>query len=256
MTIALIFACVMNIGSYWFSDKIVIKMTRAKEVSRTEAPRYHEMVDRMCQRAQLPKPKLYVLPDHNLNAFATGRNPANAAVAVTQGLLEHLSEGEVSGVIGHELAHIKNRDTLISAIAATLAGAISMLANMAQWAMIFGSGRSNDGERNPFAGLIMIIIAPIAAMLIQMAISRSREYKADQIGAQIHGNPLDLANALRKLKTHGQRIQTTDVQPATAHMYIINPLRGRSMANLFSTHPNTEERIRRLEEQAKNPAKA
>jgi heat shock protein HtpX len=245
MTIALMFALAMNAFSYWFSDKIVLKMYRAQEVSETEAPELYAMVRRLAQRAGIPMPRVYIINEHQPNAFATGRNPNHAAVAVTTGIMQMLSQEELEGVIGHELAHIKHRDILISTIAATIAGAISYLAQMAQWALIFGS-RDDEEEGNPLAALVMMIIGPIAAMLIQMAISRSREYAADAGGAKIAGNPRYLASALRKLYTASQRIPL-HAQPATAHMFIVNPLSGEGIAKLFSTHPPMEERIARLE---------
>lgn len=245
MIYAFLFACLINMGSYWFSDKIVLRMYKAKEVDEANAPELYSMVRELAAGAALPMPKVYIIPSETPNAFATGRNPEHAAVAVTESIMSLLSREELKGVIGHELSHVKNRDILIATIAATVAGAISMLAQMAQWAMIFG-GRSDDEERgNPIAGIIMIILAPIAAMIIQMAISRSREYGADQGGAKLSGNPEYLANALRKLEKGCTNIPM-NANPSTAHMFIVNPLRGGSIATLFSTHPPTEERIRRL----------
>lgn len=244
MIMAFIIACVMNFGSYWFSDKIVLALYGAKEVKEADAPQLYSIVRNLARRASLPMPKVYIIPKPYPNAFATGRNPNHSAVAVTQGIMNLLSTDELSGVIGHELAHIKNRDILISTIAATFAGAITMLANMAQWALIFG-GRGNDEERgSAFATLAMIIIAPIAATLIQLAISRSREYMADKEGAKIHGNPRDLASALRRL--HEGQPAHAEANPATAHMFIVNPLRGAGVLALFSTHPPVDERIKRL----------
>jgi len=244
--IAFMFAIVMNFGTYWFSDKIVLSMYRAKEVTEAQAPELHGIVRNLATRAGIPMPKVYIIPTKNPNAFATGRNPKHAAVAVTEGIMRTLNRDELSGVIGHELAHVKNRDILISTIAATIAGAISMLAHMAQWAMIFGGGRAGDDDSNPFAALAMIILAPIAALLIQMAVSRSREYAADEAGAKIHGQPRDLANALRKLHAGSKRIPLR-ANNATAHMFIVNPLSGKGLTSLFSTHPPMEERIKRLE---------
>jgi len=245
MIYAFLFACVINMGSYWFSDKIVLRMYKAKEVDEANAPELYSMVRELAAGAALPMPKVYIIPSETPNAFATGRNPEHAAVAVTESIMSLLSREELKGVIGHELSHVKNRDILIATIAATVAGAISMLAQMAQWAMIFG-GRNDDEERgNPIGGIIMIILAPIAAMIIQMAISRSREYGADQGGAKLSGNPEYLANALRKLEK-GCTSVPMNANPSTAHMFIVNPLRGGSIATLFSTHPPTEERIRRL----------
>ncbi len=237
----------MNVGSYWFSDKIVLRMYRAKPVNETEAPMVHSIVTDLVRRGQMPMPKIYLMDDPSPNAFATGRNPAHAAVAVTTGLLRILNREELTGVLAHELAHIRHRDILISTIAATVAGAISMLANIAQWGMIFG-GRSHDREegRSPMAGIAMMILAPIAATLIHMAISRSREFQADAGGASLCGNPLWLASALRKLHGASQRIPL-DATPATAHLFIVSPLTGGGMMSLFSTHPPMEQRIALLE---------
>lgn len=246
MLIGLTLAVVMNFAGYWFSDKIALSMSRAQEVSVAEAPELHRSVEFLAQRAGIPKPRVYVIPDYAPNAFATGRNPQNAAVAVTEGILQILSREELDGVIAHELAHIKNRDILISSVAAMLAGALTMLADMAQWTMIFGGHRDDEQGSNPLAAIVMMIVAPLAAMLIQMAISRSREFQADAVGAQICGNPLALANALRKLHMGSQRIPMRTAGPATAHLYIVPPRFG-GLAGLFMTHPATEERIRRLE---------
>ena len=247
MFIAFGVAMLLNFGSYWFSDKLVLRMYNAREVTEREAPELYSMVRSLAQRAELPMPKVYLIPGEQPNAFATGRNPEHAAVAATEGIMRMLSREELSGVMGHELAHIKNRDILIGTIAATVAGAISMLANMAQWAMIFGGGRSDDDEGgNPIAGLLMIILAPFAAMFIQMAISRSREYIADADGARIAGNPRYLSNALRKLHNAAQQIPM-HANPATAHMFIVSPLSGGAIASLFSTHPPMEKRIEKLE---------
>lgn len=249
MIIAFGFAVVMNFVSYWFSHKIVLSMYKAKEVSESDAPRLYGMVQRLATQAGLPTPKVYIIPESSSNAFATGRNPANGVVAFTQGILDLLSEDELEGVTAHELAHIKNRDILTQTIAATIAGAIGMLASMAQWGAIFGGmGRSDDreGGGNMIGLLVMAIVAPIAAMFVQMAISRAREYAADSTGAQISGKPLSLANALRKLHDGAAR-RPLNANPATAHMFIVNPLTGRSMMSLFSTHPPVEERIARLE---------
>lgn len=249
MVFAFIMAAVMNFVSYWFSDKIVLMMYGAKEIKENELPQVHEMVRRLTQQAGLPMPRLYYVNTPMPNAFATGRNPQHAAVAVTSGILELLNDNELSGVIAHELSHVKNRDVLISTVAATIAGAIFMLARMAQWAAIFG-GSGRDRENNNGLGLLVIaIIAPIAAMIIQMAISRSREYQADATGARISGNPLALAGALRKL-TMGVQRNPVEVNPTTAHMFIVNPFSGKSLLTLFSTHPPLEERIKRLEKMA------
>lgn len=248
MLIAFAFALIMNFGSYWFSDKLVLRMYRASEVQQGDEPSLFQMVDELRQRAALPMPKVYIIPSEQPNAFATGRNPEHAAVAVSQGILRLLSKDELRGVIGHELAHVKHRDILIGTVAATIAGAISMIANMAQWAFMFGGGRSSDDREggHPVAGLVMMIVAPIAAMMIQMAISRSREFLADEGGAQISGNPLSLANALRRLDAASHEIPM-EASPATAHMFIVNPLSGGGLMKLFSTHPPMAERIARLE---------
>ena len=246
MIIALLIAAGMNFFSYWFSDKIVLKMYRAQEVSPEQAPQVYGMVKTLAENAGLPMPKVYVIPKDAPNAFATGRNPEHAVVAVTRGLLNLMDHDEVKGVLAHELAHVKNRDILIGSIAATMAGAIMVLANMARFAAFFG-GRGGDGDRGGGAiGLIaMSIIAPVAAMIIQMAISRSREYLADAAGARFAGSPEGLARALEKLGKYSKRIPL-EANPSTAHMFIVNPLSGRSMMSLFSTHPPLEERIARL----------
>ena len=247
MTIAFLFALVMNFGSYWFSDKIVLRMYRAQEVTQSQAPDLFTLVRNLTLQANLPMPKVYVIPEDTPNAFATGRDENHAVVAVTEGILRILSKEELAGVIAHELSHIKNKDMLISSIAATLAGAIVMLAHMAQWAAFFGGGeRDRDGEGGGVVGMIlMAILAPLAATIIQMAISRSREYLADAGGAQISGKPYDLAGALEKLSRAAVTIPM-DATPSTAHMFIVNPLTGRSLMNLFSTHPPVEERVARL----------
>ncbi|MBI2363381.1 MAG: zinc metalloprotease HtpX [Deltaproteobacteria bacterium] len=253
---ALILAGGMNFFSYWFSDKIVLKMYGAQEVSPNDDPELHGLVQELATRAGLPMPKVYVIPEETTNAFATGRNPQHAAVAVTHGIRRILNKRELAGVLGHELAHVMNRDILIGTIAATLAGAISYLAHMAQWAAMFGGGRDRDeegGGGNIFGLIFMMIVAPLAAMLIQMAVSRSREYGADAGGAKICGDPLALASALRKLHMGAQNIplQVSDATAnATAHMFIVNPLSAGGIANLFSTHPPMEERIARLEAMA------
>ena len=246
MIIALLIAAGMNFFSYWFSDKIVLKMYRAQEVSPEQAPQVYGMVKTLAENAGLPMPKVYVIPKEAPNAFATGRNPEHAVVAVTQGLLNLMDHDEVKGVLAHELAHVKNRDILIGSIAATMAGAIMVLANMARFSALFG-GRGGDGDRGGGAiGLIaMSIMAPFAAMIIQMAISRSREYLADSTGAGFAGTPEGLARALEKLGQYSKRIPM-EANPSTAHMFIVNPLSGRNMMSLFSTHPPLEERIARL----------
>ncbi|MBI5073995.1 MAG: zinc metalloprotease HtpX [Nitrospirae bacterium] len=242
MTIALMMAGVMNFVSYFFSDKIVLKMYRAKQVTESEAPVLYRIVRTLSQKAGMPMPKVYIIPDDSPNAFATGRNPNHAAVAATEGIMRILSEEELAGVMAHELAHVKHRDILIGTIAATMAGAISYLGHMA---MFFGGRGDDDEGGSPVAGILMMILAPIAAMLIQMAISRSREYAADAGGAQLQGNPMSLANALGKLDAGAQTIPM-DATPATSHMMIVSPLTGGSFMKLFSTHPPVEERIARL----------
>ena len=249
MIYAFIFALATNMFSYWFSDKIVLRMYGAQEATEAEAPMLWGVTHDLALKMNMPMPKVYVIPSDSPNAFATGRNPKHAAVAATQGILRMLTREELEGVMAHELGHVRNRDILIGTIAAAIAGAISLLANMAQWAMIFGyGGRRDDDEGGGglIGGILMIILAPIAAALIQMAISRSREYEADATGARICGNPLWLANALRKLEVGSQRVPL-DANPATAHMFIVNPLRGGGLRNLFSTHPPLEDRIARLE---------
>jgi len=247
LVIAFIFALIMNFGSYWFSDKIVLAMYKARELSYDQAPDVHNMVAELSQRAGIPKPKVYIVPSHTPNAFATGRDPDHGVVAVTEGILHILNPEELKGVLSHELAHIKDRDILISSIAATLAGVIMMLASMARWAAIFGGfSRDRDEEGGGILGLLaMSILAPIAAMLIQFAISRSREYLADETGAKMSRNPRGLASALEKLTLASKKIPM-EANPATAHMFIVNPLAGKGMMNLFSTHPPLEERIKRL----------
>ncbi len=250
MVLAFVLAGVMNLGSYWFSDRIVLAMYKAQEISPQEHPGIHQIVAELAQNAGIPKPRVYLIEDDSPNAFATGRNPQHAVVAVTTGIMRILSREELRGVLAHELGHVKNRDILIGSIAATMAGAIMMIANMARFAAIFGGGRSSNEEGGGGGGiigmLVLTIVAPIAAMLIQMAISRSREYLADASGAQFSQSPLSLASALEKLQRASQQIPMADPKPATAHMFIVNPLSGRSLMNLFSTHPPIEERIARL----------
>ncbi len=250
LIIAFIFALIMNGGSYWFSDKIVLSLYRARELKYEDAPDLHRIIERLSQQAEIPKPRIYLVPSQNPNAFATGRNPDHAVVAVTEGILRLLNEEELQGVLSHELSHIKNRDILIGSIAATLAGVIMVLASFARWAAIFGGfGRDEEGGGGIVGLIAMAILAPIAAMLIQFAISRSREYLADETGARLSKNPQGLARALEKLSLASKRIPL-EASPATArstaHMFIVNPLSGKSLMGLFSTHPSTEDRIRRL----------
>lgn len=255
MVFAFIFACIMNFLSYMFCHKIVLALYRAKPLSEEAAPKLYAMVRDLTMKAGLPMPKLYLIPNDAPNAFATGRNPKNAVVAVTQGILDTLDQQELQGVLAHELSHVQNRDILVSTIAATIAGAISMLADMARWGMMFGGNRSSNRNSNNAAAslvlsIILMILLPLAAMLIQLAISRTREYGADESGAKLTGNPRGLANALRKLQTYSER-RPMKVNPATAHMFIINPLSGKKLFKLFSTHPPLEERIARLERMAR-----
>ena len=247
MAIALIIAGVMNFASYWYSDKIILKMYQAQEITPDSAHELYGIVHRLAQKAGLPVPKIFIIPQDAPNAFATGRNPDHAVVAVTHGLLNLLDEKEITGVLAHELAHVKNRDILIGSIAATMAGAIMMLASMARWGAIFGGGRSGDDEGGTgIIGLIAIsIVAPMAAVIIQMGISRSREYLADETGAAISGNPEGLACALEKLGSYSQRLPMDD-NPSTAHIFTVSPLSGSGLMNLFSTHPPLENRIARL----------
>ncbi|PSH03866.1 MAG: protease HtpX [Acidobacteria bacterium] len=246
---AFFMAAAMNFFSYFFSDKLAIMSSGARPVSREELPRVYQIVERLCSKSGLPMPKIYVIPTGSPNAFATGRNPNHASVAVTGGILDLLSDDELEGVLAHELGHVRNRDILISSIAATFAGAVTILARMAGYAAMFGGGgrdRDREGGGGAFGALAMMILAPIAAMLIQMAVSRSREYQADATGARFTGNPGALASALSKIESYARRIPM-QVSPATAHMYIIKPLlSGMSFGNLFSTHPPTAERIARL----------
>jgi heat shock protein HtpX len=255
MIIAFGLAVLMNFFSYWFSDKIVLMMYHAKEAPPQDYPKIHRIVQNLATKADIPKPKVYIIPVETPNAFATGRSPAHASVAVTEGILRILTDDELEGVISHELSHVHNRDTLIMTVVATVAGAIYMLSDMARWAAIFGGigGRDNDREGgNPLALLIIAILAPIVATLIQLAISRSREYMADESGAKLCGRPLSLANALRKLYNYSRQVPM-QANPTTAHLFIVNPLTGGGFTNLFSTHPPIERRIARLEELAINP---
>lgn len=254
MMTALIFACVMNFVSYWFSDKLVLSMYRARPLTEQEAPEIHQIVRELAAEARIPVPKIYMIPSAAPNAFATGRDPQHAAVAVTQGIFELLNYEELKGVLGHELSHVTNRDILVSTVAATLAGAISMLANTARWAMMFGGmSRRDDEDRrdmNPVMILILAALMPVAAMLIQLAVSRSREYGADESGAHLCGNPLYLASALRKLEAGSKQV-AMNADPSSAHLFIVNPLRPGAITGLFSTHPPIEERIARLEKMAR-----
>ncbi|MEK7338607.1 MAG: zinc metalloprotease HtpX [candidate division NC10 bacterium] len=245
MVIAFAFALLMNFGAYWFSDRIVLAMYRAREVSEAEAPELVAMVRGLAQRARLPMPRVYVIPTPSPNAFATGRSPRHAAVAVTEGILGLMDREELEGVLAHELAHVRNRDTLISTIAATLAGVIMMLANMARWAAFFGGGRDDEDRGGVLGLVVMAVLAPFAALLIQMAISRAREYLADATAAQVTKKPGALASALERLQQASQRLPL-QANPATAHLFIVNPLSGRSLLGLFSTHPPVEERVARL----------
>ena len=252
-TIALVLAGLMNFVSYWWSDKIVLAMYGAREVAESDAPELFDIVRNLTMKAGLPMPRVYMMESETPNAFATGRNPHHAAVAVTTGIMRLMSREELSGVIGHELTHVRNRDILISTIAATIAGAISYLSQMAYFAAIFGGRRDEERGGNPIALLIMMIVAPIAAMIIQLAISRSREYAADEGGARLTGNPLYLADALKKLEYYNRRVPMdvpNQAAQATAHMFIVSPLSGGSLLKLFSTHPPIEERIKRLEAMA------
>lgn len=249
MILAFGFACLMNFGAYWFSDRVVLAMSRARPLEPHEAPEIHRIVKDLCTRGGLPMPRLYRIPQASPNAFATGRNPAHAAVAVTDGILRVLTPRELRGVLAHELSHVKNRDILTMSLAATIAGAISMIASIGRFALLFGGfggGRDDEGG-NPLAGLLMLFVAPIAAMLIQMAISRSREFGADAMGARMSGDPLALASALQKLEAVARRVPLA-TSPTTAHLMIVNPLRaGGGLVSLFRTHPPTAERVRRLE---------
>ncbi|MFO7965094.1 MAG: zinc metalloprotease HtpX [Desulfobacterales bacterium] len=256
MIFAFVLAAGMNFFSYWYSDKLVLKMYRAQEVSPRQAPELHRMVQELSRQADIPMPKVYIIPQDSPNAFATGRNPENAVVAVTNGLLQILNEEELKGVLAHELAHVKNRDILIGSIAATMAGAVMILANIARWSAFFGgAGNDEEGGGMGIIGVLaMSILAPIAAVLIQMAVSRSREYQADASGSGIAGHSEGLAGALEKLGAYSKR-RPMEANPQTAHMFIVNPLSGKSIGNLFSTHPSLEDRIARLRGAAGSPGK-
>jgi len=254
MIVFLGIAVVMNGVAYWFSDRIALASAQAREVSPAEAPMLFRLADRLALQYGVPRPRVYVSPDPSPNAFATGRNPSHAAICVNDGLLRILDEEELYGVLAHEFGHVRNRDILISSVVAVLAGTITLIANVAQWGLMFGGYGGRDdrqqGAGSAIVGLLMIIVAPIAALLIQLAISRSREYQADRTGAEVSGDPLALASALRKLERASQAIPSQTAQPAFAHLYIVNPLSGGTFAGLFSTHPPIEKRIRRLEEMA------
>ncbi|HUX92945.1 MAG TPA: zinc metalloprotease HtpX [Ignavibacteriaceae bacterium] len=250
MTIAFFFSLAMNFGSYWFSDKVVLSMYRAKEVDYNTAPDLYSVVQELSHSANLPMPRVYLIEDQTPNAFATGRSPEHAAVAATTGIVNTLTREELSGVLGHELAHVKHRDILIGTIAATIVGTITFIAQMAGWAMMFGGRGSSRDDDNGIASLFLLILAPIAATLLQLAISRSREYSADADGARISHKPLALASALKKISAVNQLKPLNNAGPATAHMFIVNPLKGVGIKKLFSTHPPIEERIKRLEEMA------
>jgi heat shock protein HtpX len=257
MVTAFVLAMVMNVGSYWFSDRIVLAMYRAQPVAEAQAPALYRIVRTLATRAGIPMPRVYILPEETPNAFATGRNPQHAAVAVTEGILRVMSEEELEGVLAHELSHVQNRDTLIMAIAATLAGAITYMAHMAQWAMIFGGGRRDsdeDGGGGLVGGLLMIVLAPLAATLIQLAVSRSREFQADASGAQMAGQPWGLAKALEKLEM-ASKMAPMQATPATAHLFIVNPLTGGGWTTLFSTHPPVAERVARLRAMSRSQAR-
>jgi heat shock protein HtpX len=257
MLLAFVMAMVMNLGSYWFSDKIVLSMYGAQPVDEAQAPALYRIVRTLATRAGIPMPRVYILPQETPNAFATGRNPQHAAVAVTEGILRVMSEEELEGVLAHELSHVQNRDTLIMAIAATLAGAITYMAHMAQWAMIFGGGRRDSDEEGGgglLGGILMIVLAPLAATLIQLAVSRSREFQADASGARMAGQPWGLAKALEKLEV-ASKVVPMQATPATAHLFIVNPLSGSGFATLFSTHPPIAERVARLRAMASSPAR-
>ncbi len=257
MLLAFVMAMVMNLGSYWFSDKIVLSMYGAKPVDEAQAPGLYRIVRTLATRAGIPMPKVYIIAEETPNAFATGRNPQHAAVAVTEGILRVMSEEELEGVLAHELSHVQNRDTLIMAIAATLAGAITYIAHMAQWAMIFGGGRRDSDEEGGggvLGGILMIVLAPLAATVIQLAVSRSREFQADASGAKMAGQPWGLAKALEKLDM-ASKMAPMPATPATAHLFIVNPLSGSGFATLFSTHPPIAERVARLRAMASSRAR-
>lgn len=250
MLFALIMAAIMNFGAYWFSDQIVLKIYNAQPIEKYHPSGLYEIVEAIARKAQMPIPKVYIIHDKTPNAFATGRNPQHAAVAATTGIISLLSKEELTGVMAHEMTHVINRDTLISTIAATIGGAIAMLANIAQWSLLFGHRNNEENSNNAAGSLAMMILAPIAATLIQLAVSRSREFAADKGAAILTGNPLFLASALEKLEnySHNRIMATAEQHPATAHMFIINPLKSNSLRNIFSTHPSTAARVNRLKE--------
>ena len=254
MVMAFVISLVMNFASYWFSDKIVLMMYRAREVSQAEAPKLFAVASRVANVAQLPMPKIFVIPGETPNAFATGRNPQHAAVAATEGIVALLSEDELEGVIAHEFAHIKHRDILTGTIVATMVGTITMVARLAGWSMMFAGNRSDRRDSNGFGELALLILAPIAAVLVQLAISRSREFAADAGASQFTGRPLSLANALQKLEQKSEQLPMEHASPATAHLFIVNPLRGGGVMKLFSTHPPVAERIERLQQIAMGAA--
>ena len=244
---AFVFSLVMNFGAYWFSDKIVLMMYRAKEVNEADAPQLYSLVARVASQAQLPMPRVYIIPGETPNAFATGRNTEHAAVAVTEGITKLLSTDELEGVLAHEFAHIKHRDILTGTLVATMVGTITFVARMAGWSMMFAGGNRDRRDSNGIADLLLLILAPIAAVLVQLAISRSREFAADEGAALISGRPLSLANALQKLEQGVERLPMENASPASAHMFIVNPLSGKGISKLFSTHPPVSERIERLQ---------
>jgi heat shock protein HtpX len=248
LVMAFFFSLLMNFGMYWFSDKMVLMGYKAHEVNESEAPKLVQMIRRLTTQAQLPMPRVYIIPDNTPNAFATGRNPEHAAVAVTDGIMKLLSDDELEGVIGHELAHVKHRDILTGTIVATMVGTITFIARLAGWAMLFSGGRSSDRDSDALTDLALMILAPIAAVLIQLAISRSREFAADAGGAEISHHPLSLASALKKLESGTKLVPMQNPGPATSHLFIVNPLRSRGVMKLFSTHPSVEERVARLEQ--------
>lgn len=252
LVIAFVLAIGMNVASYWFSDKLVLKLYRANQVTPDQAPRLHQAVEELAQKAGIPKPKVFIIPEESPNAFATGRNPNHGVVAVTEGIMKLISFEELKGVLAHELSHIKNRDILIQTIAATLAGVIMYISSMIKWMAIFGLGGEDEGEGNPVIAIVLAIIAPIAALLVQMAISRSREFLADQTGAEISGSPRQLAGALEKMDAYSRRVPFRHGNAASAHMFIVNPFSGRNLIKLFSTHPPVQERIERLNSMHRN----